>query len=84
VRARDLAEHRRAHPRPKGCDRLHVTAIFVAEWEAVEEIFDGEKAGALQVRGLARTHALQELERSVQDVSQCSMLNAQCRMLKAQ
>jgi hypothetical protein len=41
-----------------------VTAILVPEWEAVEEIFDGEETGALQVRGLPRTHALQELERS--------------------
>jgi len=41
-----------------------VTAVFVAEREAVEEIFDREEAGALQVRGLPRTHALQELERS--------------------
>jgi hypothetical protein len=41
-----------------------VTAILVAEWQAVEKIFDDEKAGALQVRGLPRTDALQELERS--------------------
>jgi hypothetical protein len=64
VRALDFAQHRRPHPRPKGCDRLHVTAIFVTEWEAVEQIFDGEEARALQVRGLPRTDAFQELERS--------------------
>ena len=45
-------------------DRLHPAAIFVAEWQAVEQVFDGDEAGTLEVRGFPRTDAFQELERS--------------------
>ena len=64
VRALDVTEHGRAHPRTKGCNRLHVAAILVAEWKPVEKVLDGDQAGAFEVRGFPRTDALQELERS--------------------
>jgi hypothetical protein len=41
-----------------------VAAIFVAERKPVEKIFDGDEAGPFEVRGLPRTDALEELERS--------------------
>jgi len=41
-----------------------VAAILVAKWKAIEKIFDGDEAGAFEVRGSPRTDALQELERS--------------------
>ena len=63
VRALDLAEHRRAHPRPKRRDRLHATAVFVAERKPVEKILDGDEAGAFEVRGFPRTHPFEELKR---------------------
>ena len=44
-------------------DRLHAAAVFVAERQTVEQVFDGDEAGALEVRGLPRTNAFQELER---------------------
>ncbi len=83
VRALDLAEHGRTHPRPKGRDRLHVAAVFVAERKPIEQILDGGEAGALEVRGFPRTHALQKLKGGVENVGQGSMPNAQCVMLNA-
>ena len=79
VRALDLAEHRRPHPRAKRCDRLHVAAVFVAERKPVEEILDGDEAGAFEVRGFPRTYALQKLKRGVEDVvkAQFPTANAQ-------
>ena len=63
VGALDLAEHRRPCARAQRGDRLHPAAVFVAERQPIEEIFDGDEAGALEVRGLARADAFQELER---------------------
>ena len=68
VRALDLAEHRRLRARPQRGDRLHAAAVLVAERQPVEQIFDGDEAGALEIRGLARTDAFQELERSVERI----------------
>ena len=50
-------------PGPQRGDRLHAAAVLVAERQPVEQIFDGDEAGALEVGGLARTDAFQELER---------------------
>ena len=41
---------------------LHLRPVFVAEWEPVEEIFDGGQPGAAKVAGPARADAFQELE----------------------
>ena len=49
-------------------NRLHPAAILVAERQPVQEVFDGDEAGALEVRRLPRTDAFQELKRSDQDV----------------
>src|SRR5687767_6212222 len=62
-RALDLAEHRRLRARLERSNRLHPAAIFVAEWKAIEQVFDGDEAGALEVRAFARTYAFQELQR---------------------
>jgi len=40
-----------------------VAAVLVTEWQPVQEIFDGDEPGALEIRGLARADAFQELER---------------------
>src|SRR5438132_477068 len=69
VRALDVAKHRRTHPRPKGNNRLHVAAVFVAEWKPVEQVLDGHEARAFEVRGFSRTYALEELKRSFQRVT---------------
>src|SRR5262245_28851480 len=59
IGALDLAEHRGLVAGAQRRDRLHVTAIFVTKGKPVEEIFDADEAGALEIRGLARTNALQ-------------------------
>jgi len=41
-----------------------MAAIFVAKRKPVEKIFDGDEAGAFEVRGLPRTNALEKLKRS--------------------
>ena len=51
-------------PGPQRGDRLHAAAVLVAERKPVEQIFDRDEAGALEVGGLARADALQELERA--------------------
>ena len=49
-------------------DRLQAAAIFVAQREAEEQIFDGIQPGAREVGGLAGADALQELQRRLQEV----------------
>ena len=44
-------------------DRLQAAAIFVAERKSVEQIFDGDQAGVLEIGGAARSDAFQELQR---------------------
>jgi hypothetical protein len=41
-----------------------VAAVFVAEWEAVEQVLDGDEPGALEIGRFSRPYALEELERS--------------------
>jgi hypothetical protein len=56
---------------------LHPAAVFVAEWETVEEVFDDDETRAREVGSLARADTLQELERGCEEINaQCSMLNA--------
>ena len=55
-------------PGPQRGDRLHAAAVLVAERQPVEQVFDGDEAGALEVRRLARTDAFQELERGVEEI----------------
>ena len=43
-------------------DRLKAAAIFVADGKAVQQIFDGEETGVLEIGGAARTDALEELQ----------------------
>ena len=50
-------------------DRLQAAAVFVAQREAEEEIFDRGKAGAGEVGRFARADALQELQRGLQVVA---------------
>jgi hypothetical protein len=40
-----------------------VAAVLVAERKPVEQIFDGDEAGAFEVRGFPRTHTFEELKR---------------------
>ncbi len=63
VGALDLAEDGRLRARAQRGDRLHAAAVLVAERQPVEQIFDGDEAGALEIRRLARADALQELQR---------------------
>ena len=70
LRALDLAEHRRLVARTQRGDRLHPAAVLVAERQPIQQVFDGDEAGAFEVRGLARTDALQELERRRERTSQ--------------
>ena len=66
--AEDLASHRTGVAWLEARDRLKVPAIFVPDWKSVEEILDRGKANTPQIRRAARTHALQKLERHLQDV----------------
>ena len=72
-RAQAAAEHaagdRRGLARLQRRDRLKAAAIFVAERKAVEEIFDGDEAGVLEIGGAAGTDAFQELQGRRQGVS---------------
>jgi acyl-CoA-binding protein len=43
-----------------------MAAVFVAERKPVEKILDGGKPGAFEVRGAARSDALQELQGRLQ------------------
>ena len=63
-----VAADRRGHARPQRDDRLHAAAILVAARKAKQQVFDGVEAGLLEIRGLARTDALQELQGHLQDV----------------
>src|SRR5690606_22778642 len=49
-------------------DGLQPAAIFVPEGEPEEQIFDREQPGLLQICRLARTDALQVLERQPKDI----------------
>jgi hypothetical protein len=42
---------------------LKAAAVLVAKRKAVEQVFDREEAGVLEIRGAARADAFQELER---------------------
>src|SRR4029077_17847628 len=65
-RSESAREHaagdRRRSARFERGDRLQASAIFVAERETVQQIFDGDEAGALEIGGAAGTDALQELQ----------------------
>jgi hypothetical protein len=61
----DFAEDRRTHTRSKGCDRLHVAAIFVTERKPVKQVLDRGEPGAFEVRGFPRTNAFEVLKRSL-------------------
>src|SRR5262249_50675774 len=69
VGASDRAEDRGLRARPERRDRLHVAAVLVAERQPVEQILDGDEARAFEVRGLPRTHTLEKLERSTEEVT---------------
>ena len=58
------AGDRRRHARPQRDDLLHAAAILVAARKAKQQIFDGVEAGLLEIRGLARTDALQDTARA--------------------
>src|SRR5205085_9930636 len=75
VRALDLPEYGRLATRSQRRNRLHMAAVFVAERQAIQQILDGDQAGALQVRRLAGPDAFQKLERSGEEVTQCTMLD---------
>ena len=62
----DFAAHRRRLAGPQGDDGLHPAAVFVPHGEAEQQVLDGVQAGLLEVRGLARTDALQELQGGLQ------------------
>jgi hypothetical protein len=49
-------------------DRLQPAAIFVANRKSKQQIFDGEQAGLLEIRGFPRTNALQILQGQLKDV----------------
>ena len=63
--ADDLADDRGGDARAQRRDRLEVAAVLVADRKAVEQIFDGVQADALQVGGAARPDAFQELQRAI-------------------
>ncbi len=64
----DLAGHGRHLSRPQSDDRLHPAAILVPHRKAEQEIVNRREARLLQIGGLARTYALQELQWRLQDV----------------
>ena len=43
-------------------NRLQAAAIFVADRKAIQQIFEGDEAGVLEIRGAARPDPLQELK----------------------
>jgi len=50
-------------------DRLEAAAVFVADRESIQEIFDREQADALEIRRAARADPLQELERRREQIA---------------
>ena len=64
----DLAGDRRHLPGPQPDDRLHPAAILVPHRKTEQEVVNRGEAGLLQIGGLARTYALQELQWRLQDV----------------
>src|SRR5262249_872819 len=61
--ASDPSGDRRCLTRLERRDRLKTAAIFVAKGKAIQQIFDGDQAGALEIRSTPRTDALEELKR---------------------
>jgi hypothetical protein len=47
---------------------LHPASIFVAKRQAVQQVLDGDEAGALEIGRLARTDTFEELKRSGQRI----------------
>ena len=66
----DLADDARFLSGRKRHDLFHEPPVFVAERQAVQQIFDGDEARAFEVGRLARTDALQELKRSRERIRQ--------------
>jgi hypothetical protein len=57
----DLADNRGRDARTKRRDGLERAAVFVADWESVEEILDGVEADSLEIGGAPRADAFEEL-----------------------
>ena len=68
VAVQHLSGHGRHLSGPQPDDRLHPAAILVPHRETEQQIVDRREPGLLQIGGLARTYALQELQWRLQDV----------------
>ena len=66
--ADDLTRDRYGFTWTDRCQGLQPTAVFVTDRKAREEIFDGEKPRAPEIRSAARTDALEVLQGHLEDV----------------
>ena len=68
LRALDVAENRRLGAGAQRGDWLHAAPVFIPERQSIEQVFNGDEPGALEIRGSPRADAFQELERGLEEI----------------